>query len=136
MSSPSGYGDDFGLPKILVIGCGGAGNNAVSRLARYGLSVEEANMLVMTAIGGDNQTVAFDGRARFPVNVRYAREYRESPDALARLQGDYLRSATEIWNQSLQGAGGAAHRTGAAGRDAGRRAGPHRADPARHRGRR
>jgi len=55
------------------------------RLARYGLSVEEANMLVMTAIGGDNQTVAFDGRARFPVNVRYAREYRESPDALARL---------------------------------------------------
>lgn len=55
------------------------------RLARYGLSVEAANMLVMTAIGGDNQTVAFDGRARFPVNVRYAREYRESPDALARL---------------------------------------------------
>lgn len=54
------------------------------QLARYGLSVEQANMLVMTAIGGDNQTTVFDGRARYPVNVRYARDYRESPDALKR----------------------------------------------------
>jgi Cu(I)/Ag(I) efflux system membrane protein CusA/SilA len=55
------------------------------RLARYGLSVEEANMIVMNAIGGDNQTLVFDGRARYPVNVRYARDFRENPDALARL---------------------------------------------------
>jgi Cu(I)/Ag(I) efflux system membrane protein CusA/SilA len=55
------------------------------RLARYGLSVEEANMLIMNAIGGENQTVVFDGRARYPVNVRYARDFRESPDALTRL---------------------------------------------------
>ncbi len=54
-------------------------------LARYGLSVEQANMLVMTAIGGDNQSTVFDGRARYPVNVRYARDYRESPDALRRV---------------------------------------------------
>jgi Cu(I)/Ag(I) efflux system membrane protein CusA/SilA len=52
------------------------------QLARHGLSVEQANMLVMTAIGGDNQGTVFDGRARYPVNVRYARDYRESPDAL------------------------------------------------------
>ncbi len=55
------------------------------QLARYGLSVEQANMLVMTAIGGDNQSTVFDGRARYPVNVRYARDYRESPEALARV---------------------------------------------------
>jgi len=55
------------------------------QLARYGLSVEEANMMVMTAIGGDNQTTIFDGRARYPVNVRYARDYRESPAALGRV---------------------------------------------------
>jgi Cu(I)/Ag(I) efflux system membrane protein CusA/SilA len=55
------------------------------QLARYGLSVEEANMLVMTAIGGDNQSVIFDGRARYPVNVRYARDYRESLEALKRV---------------------------------------------------
>ncbi len=54
-------------------------------LARYGLSVEQANMMVMTAIGGDNQSIVFDGRARYPVNVRYARDYRESPDALKRV---------------------------------------------------
>ncbi len=55
------------------------------QLARYGLSVEQANMMVMTAIGGDNQSTVFDGRARYPVNVRYARDYRESPDALKRV---------------------------------------------------
>ena len=55
------------------------------QLARYGLSVEQANMLVMTAVGGDNQSTVYDGRARYPVNVRYARDYRESPDALKRV---------------------------------------------------
>jgi Cu(I)/Ag(I) efflux system membrane protein CusA/SilA len=55
------------------------------QLARYGLSAEQANMLVMTAIGGDNQSTVFDGRARYPVNVRYKRDYRESPDALKRV---------------------------------------------------
>ena len=55
------------------------------QLARYGLSAEQANMLVMTAIGGDNQSTVFDGRARYPVNVRYARDYRESPEALNRV---------------------------------------------------
>ncbi len=55
------------------------------QLARHGLSVEQANMLVMTAIGGDNQSTVFDGRARYPVNVRYARDYRESPEALNRV---------------------------------------------------
>ncbi len=55
------------------------------QLARHGLSVEQANMLVMTAIGGDNQGTVFDGRARYPVNVRYARDYRESLEALNRV---------------------------------------------------
>jgi Cu(I)/Ag(I) efflux system membrane protein CusA/SilA len=55
------------------------------QLARYGLSVEQANTIVMTAIGGDNQSTVVDGRARYPVNVRYARDYRESPEALKRV---------------------------------------------------
>ncbi len=55
------------------------------QLARYGLSVDQANMLVMTAIGGENQSTVFDGRARYSVNVRYARDYRESPEALKRV---------------------------------------------------
>jgi Cu(I)/Ag(I) efflux system membrane protein CusA/SilA len=55
------------------------------RLARYGLSVDDANMMVMTAVGGDNQTIAIDGRARYGVNVRYARDYRDNLDALRRV---------------------------------------------------
>ena len=55
------------------------------QLARYGLSVEQANTMVMTAIGGENQSIVVDGRARYPINVRYARDYRESPEALKRV---------------------------------------------------
>jgi copper/silver efflux system protein len=55
------------------------------RLARYGLSVDDANMMVMTAVGGDNQTVTVEGRARYGVNVRYARDYREDLETLKRV---------------------------------------------------
>lgn len=55
------------------------------QLARYGLSVDDANMLVMTAVGGDNQTTTVEGRARYGVNVRYARDYRQDMDALRRV---------------------------------------------------
>jgi Cu(I)/Ag(I) efflux system membrane protein CusA/SilA len=55
------------------------------RLARYGLSVDDANMMVMTAVGGDNQTTTIEGRQRYGVNVRYARGYREDIDALRRV---------------------------------------------------
>ncbi len=55
------------------------------QLARYGLSVDDANMMVMTAVGGDNQTTTVEGRARYGVNVRYARDFRESLDGLRRV---------------------------------------------------
>ena len=56
-----------------------------NRLARYGLSVDDANMMVMTAVGGDNQTTTIEGRQRYGVNVRYARDYREDIEALGRV---------------------------------------------------
>jgi copper/silver efflux system protein len=55
------------------------------QLARYGLSVDDANMMVMTAVGGDNQTVTVEGRARYGVNVRYGRDYRDNLEALRRV---------------------------------------------------
>jgi Cu(I)/Ag(I) efflux system membrane protein CusA/SilA len=55
------------------------------RLARYGLSVDDANTMVMTAVGGDNQTTTIEGRQRYGVSVRYARDYREDIDALKRV---------------------------------------------------
>ena len=45
-------------------------------IARYGLSVEEVQMNIMAAIGGENVTQTVEGRERFPVNVRYPRELR------------------------------------------------------------
>jgi Cu(I)/Ag(I) efflux system membrane protein CusA/SilA len=52
------------------------------QLARYGLSIEEAQMAVANAIGGENLTTTVEGRERYPVNVRYARDFRQSRAAL------------------------------------------------------
>jgi len=52
------------------------------QLARYGVSVEEANEVIMTAIGGESVTSTVEGRERYPVNVRYAREFRDDLDSL------------------------------------------------------
>ncbi len=55
------------------------------RLARYGLTIDDANLMVMTAVGGDNQSVTIEGRERYGINVRYARDYREDLPALRRV---------------------------------------------------
>ena len=56
-----------------------------SELARYGLSVDDANMMVMTAVGGDIQSVTVEGRARYGITVRYARDFRDDLPALKRV---------------------------------------------------
>ncbi len=53
-------------------------------LARYGLSVEDAQLTVMSAIGGENVTTTVEGRERYAVNVRYARDFRDSLPTLKR----------------------------------------------------
>ena len=50
--------------------------------ARYGINVGEVQDVIETAIGGKNLTTVIDGRQRLPVRVRYARDFREDPDAL------------------------------------------------------
>ncbi len=54
-------------------------------LQRYGLSVAEAQMVIMAAIGGENITTTVEGRERYPVNVRYARELRDEIEKLKRV---------------------------------------------------
>jgi copper/silver efflux system protein len=54
-------------------------------LARYGLSVDDAQSALSTAVGGDNVTTLIDGRARYPVNVRYLRDFRSDLDALGKV---------------------------------------------------
>jgi copper/silver efflux system protein len=43
-------------------------------LARYGLSIDDAQMIVISAVGGDTVTTTVEGRERYPVNVRYFRD--------------------------------------------------------------
>ena len=56
-----------------------------SELARYGLSVADAQNVIMSAIGGENVTTTIEGRARYPVNVRYARELRDNIERLSQV---------------------------------------------------
>lgn len=53
--------------------------------ARYGLTVGDVNDVVMTAIGGMQITETVEGRERYPVSVRYARDFRESPASLRKV---------------------------------------------------
>jgi len=53
---------------------------------RYGLNVADVEDAIETAIGGKNLTTTIEGRQRFPVRVRYARDFRENPQQL----GDVL----------------------------------------------
>lgn len=55
------------------------------KLARYGLTVKEAEMIIMSAIGGEGVTTTIEGRERYSVNVRYARELREDIEELQRV---------------------------------------------------
>jgi len=53
--------------------------------ARYGVRVRDVNEIVETAIGGRNVTWTVEGRERYPINIRYARDYRQDLDALRRV---------------------------------------------------
>ncbi len=53
--------------------------------ARYGLNVADVQDVVRTAIGGLKVTESIEGLERFPVNIRYPADWRNSPDALRQL---------------------------------------------------
>lgn len=53
--------------------------------ARYGLTVGDVNDIIETAIGGKTITTTVEGRERYPVSVRYARDFREDLDKLKRV---------------------------------------------------
>jgi len=50
--------------------------------SRYGVPVEEITDAIETAVGGKVLTTAIEGRRRIPIRIRYARELRDSPEAL------------------------------------------------------
>jgi len=52
-------------------------------LARYGLTIDDVHAAVKTALGGEMVTTTVEGRERFSVNVRYPRDLRDDPQAIA-----------------------------------------------------
>jgi copper/silver efflux system protein len=54
-------------------------------IARHGLTIEDVQDVIQSAVGGENVTLTVQGRERYPVNVRYQREFRENLSALERV---------------------------------------------------
>jgi Cu(I)/Ag(I) efflux system membrane protein CusA/SilA len=54
-------------------------------LARYGFSIEDAQNALSTAVGGENVSTMIDGRARYPINVRYLHDFRSDLESLGRV---------------------------------------------------
>jgi Cu(I)/Ag(I) efflux system membrane protein CusA/SilA len=65
------------------------------QISRYGMNVVDVQDFIETAIGGMKLSTTVEGRERFPIRVRYAREYRDHPYAIENLQiptpmGNYI----------------------------------------------
>ncbi len=62
-------------------------NIDVNRLeaARYGMTVEDVQRAVESGIGGENIAENLEGRERYPINVRYQRDFRDTPEDLGRV---------------------------------------------------
>jgi Cu(I)/Ag(I) efflux system membrane protein CusA/SilA len=65
-------------------------------LARYGLSIEDVQGVLMSAVGGENVTTTVEGRERYPVNVRYYRDFRSDLNALGRVLVPVMDGKTQI----------------------------------------
>ena len=56
-----------------------------NEIARYGLSMDDVQTVIASALGGMNLTVTVEGRERYPVNVRYSRELRNNIEKIKRI---------------------------------------------------
>ena len=55
------------------------------KIARYGLTISDVEDVIQTAVGGKSVSKTFEGRERYSIIMRYARDYRDNPDALQRV---------------------------------------------------
>jgi Cu(I)/Ag(I) efflux system membrane protein CusA/SilA len=54
-------------------------------IARYGLTIGDVEMIIESAIGGESISTTVEGRERYPISVRYSREFRDDPEKLRRI---------------------------------------------------
>ncbi|HED13094.1 MAG TPA: efflux RND transporter permease subunit, partial [Gammaproteobacteria bacterium] len=55
------------------------------KIARYGLTIGDVEDVIMAAVGGVEVSETIEGRERYAINLRYAREFRDNPEALERV---------------------------------------------------
>ncbi len=65
-------------------------------MARYGLSIEDVQAVLMSAVGGENVTTTIEGRERYPVNVRYLQDFRKDVNRLSRVLVPAMDGKTQI----------------------------------------
>jgi Cu(I)/Ag(I) efflux system membrane protein CusA/SilA len=65
-------------------------------MARYGLSIEDVQAVLMSAVGGENVTTTIEGRERYPVNVRYLQDFRSDINRLSRVLVPTMDGKTQI----------------------------------------
>jgi Cu(I)/Ag(I) efflux system membrane protein CusA/SilA len=67
-------------------------------IARYGLTIDDVQMEIMSAIGGENISTTIDGRERFPVNVRYPHDLRKNIEQLKKVYVHTMTGAqVPVW---------------------------------------
>jgi len=69
-------------------------------IARYGLSMDDVQTVIASTLGGMNLTITVEGRERYPVNVRYARELRNDIEKIKRILVPVMGSASGGMNSS------------------------------------
>jgi Cu(I)/Ag(I) efflux system membrane protein CusA/SilA len=81
-----------------------------AEIARYGLSMDDVQSVIASALGGMNLTMTVEGRERYPVNVRYARELRNDIEGIKRIFVPVNLSGDSSGMQSgVKAGGGIAH---------------------------
>ncbi|GAB4482535.1 MAG: CusA/CzcA family heavy metal efflux RND transporter [Thermodesulfovibrionales bacterium] len=78
-------------------------------IARYGLSIDDVQTVIAGALGGMNLTTTVEGRERYPVHVRYARELQNDLERLKRIFVPVQAAGTTGGMASASGAGTVVH---------------------------
>jgi Cu(I)/Ag(I) efflux system membrane protein CusA/SilA len=66
------------------------------QLARYNLTMDQAQAVITSAIGGENVSTTVEGRERYPINVRYQRAFRSDPNSIGRILVPVMNGQTQI----------------------------------------
>jgi len=72
-------------------------------IARYGISMDDVQDIIASALGGMNLTITVEGRERYPVNVRYLRELRNDVEQIKRILVPIMGQESGVMSQKLSG---------------------------------